>query len=161
MAGQFQSPVELAKGKQKSSQNSKTPFAPNMPHHKKKCGKVNRSLMRPATWMYLHPFAPTLHKWEKGVPVDCGEDWWRETIDLAIAKGPHASALTPKAQKLVLKDVAYQVDAGFSRIITWESIKANPLARLKVSPQAVIPQVNRRGRLILDHWICPFQCIEQ
>eukprot|EP00978_Attheya_sp_CCMP212_P003747 scaffold7936_cov43-Attheya_sp.AAC.3 len=89
MAGQFQSPVELAKGKQNCSKKSKTPFVPNMPH-KKKRGKVNRSLMRPAAWMDLHPFAPTLHEWEKGVPVNCGEDWSRETIDLAIAKGPHA-----------------------------------------------------------------------
>eukprot|EP00978_Attheya_sp_CCMP212_P018360 scaffold50114_cov54-Attheya_sp.AAC.1 len=122
-ASQFQSPVELAKGKQ----NNSNPFVPNMPHEKKR-GKVHRSLMRPAAWMDLHPFSPTLHKWEKGVPVDCGEDWSRETIGLAIAKGPHASALTPEARKLVLEDVVYQVEAGFSRIITWESIKENPPA---------------------------------
>jgi hypothetical protein len=106
--------------------------------------------MRPAAWVDLHPFAPTLHEWEKGVPVDCGKDWSRETIGLAIAKGPHASALTPDARKLVLEDVAYQVDAGFSRIITWDSIKDNPPAKLKISPLAVVPQTNRRGRLILD-----------
>eukprot|EP00978_Attheya_sp_CCMP212_P032716 scaffold128989_cov79-Attheya_sp.AAC.1 len=98
----------------------------------------NRSLIQPAAW------------WEKGVPVDCGDDWTRETLELAIAKGPHASVMTPEARKLVLEDVVYQVDAGFSRIITWDSIKNNPPSRLKISPLAVVPQVNRRGRVILD-----------
>eukprot|EP00978_Attheya_sp_CCMP212_P032485 scaffold127175_cov52-Attheya_sp.AAC.1 len=46
--------------------------------------------------------------------------------------------------------MAYQVDAGFSRIITWKSIKENPPAKLNISPLAVTTQVNRRGRLILD-----------
>eukprot|EP00978_Attheya_sp_CCMP212_P043507 scaffold285421_cov55-Attheya_sp.AAC.1 len=58
--------------------------------------------------------------------------------------------MTPEARKLVLEDVAYQADARFSRIITWDSIKNNPPSRLKISPLAVVPQVNRRGRLILD-----------
>eukprot|EP00978_Attheya_sp_CCMP212_P031808 scaffold121654_cov53-Attheya_sp.AAC.1 len=58
--------------------------------------------------------------------------------------------MTPEARKLVLEDLAYQVDAGFSRIITWDSIKNNPPSRLKISPLAIVPQVNRRGRLILD-----------
>eukprot|EP00978_Attheya_sp_CCMP212_P036106 scaffold161645_cov59-Attheya_sp.AAC.3 len=107
-------------------------------------------MMRPAAWMDLHPFAPTLHKWENDVPIDCGEDWSREAIDLAIAKGPHASAMTPEARKLLLEDVAYQVDAGFSHIITWESIKSNPPTKVKVSPLALVPQINQRGRLILD-----------
>eukprot|EP00978_Attheya_sp_CCMP212_P039033 scaffold198964_cov41-Attheya_sp.AAC.2 len=81
--GHFQSPNEVAKGKKKSSLGCKTNFVPNVPH-KRKLGRMNRSLMRPAAWMDLHPFAPTLHKWEKGVPVDCGDDWSREAIDLAI-----------------------------------------------------------------------------
>jgi hypothetical protein len=51
---------------------------------------------------------------------------------------------------LVVEDVMYQVEAGFSEIITWDSIAANPPKNLKVSPLAVIPQTDRRGRLILD-----------
>ena len=78
-----QSPVEAAKGKQKGSESSES--VPT-----KKSGRRNRSLMRPAAWMDVHPFAPTLHKWEKGVPVDCGEDWTMETLELALAKGPHS-----------------------------------------------------------------------
>eukprot|EP00978_Attheya_sp_CCMP212_P044910 scaffold326755_cov24-Attheya_sp.AAC.1 len=72
MAGQFQSPVELAKGKQKCSKKSKTPFVPNM-SHKKKRGKVNRSLMRPAAWMDLHPFAP--------VGKGCTSRLWRRLVE--------------------------------------------------------------------------------
>jgi hypothetical protein len=145
-----QAPVDVAKGKKKSSQGvQKMLNVPKMSRKKRRMEK-NRSLMQPAAWVDLHPFAETLHKWEKGVPVDCGDDWTRETLELAIAKGPHASAMTPEARKLVLEDVAYQVDAGFSRIITWDSIKNNPPSRMKISPLAVVPQVNRRGRLILD-----------
>jgi hypothetical protein len=106
--------------------------------------------MRPAAWMDLHPFSGTLHQWEKGVPVDCGATWSRDAINLALAKGPHQSATTPEAIKLIHEDVAYQVEAGFSRIITWDSIKDKPHHNLKISPLAVVQQVNRRGRLILD-----------
>eukprot|EP00978_Attheya_sp_CCMP212_P013482 scaffold33911_cov40-Attheya_sp.AAC.1 len=58
--------------------------------------------------------------------------------------------MTAEAIALVHEDVKYQVDAGFSRIVLWDDIKHNPPAKLKVSPLAVIPQTNRRGRLILD-----------
>eukprot|EP00978_Attheya_sp_CCMP212_P022091 scaffold65439_cov46-Attheya_sp.AAC.3 len=58
--------------------------------------------------------------------------------------------MTAEAIELVHEDVKYQVDAGFSRIVLWDDIKHNPHAKLKVSPLAVIPQKNRRGRLILD-----------
>jgi hypothetical protein len=116
----------------------------------KRVGRQNRSLMRLAAWLEVHPFAKTLHQWEKGVPVDCGENWTRETLELALLKGPHSSALTPESVTLISKEVAYQVDAGFSRIITWESIKDKLPPCLKISPIAVVPQLNRRGRLILD-----------
>jgi hypothetical protein len=52
--------------------------------------------------------------------------------------------------ELVHEDVQYQVDAGFSRIVMWDNIKHNTPSKLKVSPLAVVPQTNRRGRLILD-----------
>eukprot|EP00978_Attheya_sp_CCMP212_P045423 scaffold345841_cov51-Attheya_sp.AAC.1 len=59
--------------------------------------------------------------------------------------------MTAEAIELVHEDVKYQVDAGrFSRIVLWDDIKHKPPAKLKVSPLAVIPQTNRRGRLILD-----------
>lgn len=68
----------------------------------------------------------------------------------AVQRGPHVSALTPEARKLVLEEVMYQIDAGFSEVVLWDDVKANMPANLKISPLAVIPQTNRRGRLILD-----------
>jgi hypothetical protein len=42
------------------------------------------------------------------------------------------------------------VQAGFSEIILWSTVQALQPRNLKVSPLAVIPQVGRRGRLLLD-----------
>ena len=107
--------------------------------------------MKPAAWVNgSHPFVETLHAWEQGVPVDCGAAWSSETIDLAIAKGPHRSALLPESIALVHDDVAYQVKAGFARIVSWDELRLNMPQHLKISPLAVIPQLNRRGRMILD-----------
>lgn len=50
----------------------------------------------------------------------------------------------------MLEDVLYQVEAGFSEIVLWDDIKDDMPSQLKVSPLAVIPQKDRRGRLILD-----------
>jgi len=55
--------------------------------------------------------------------VDCGADWAMTTVDLAILKGPHRSALTPESIQLVHKDIQYQVDVGFSCIVLWDDIK--------------------------------------
>lgn len=130
------SPMELARGKKRKRVEQT---------------EKNRSLMRPTAWVAeRHPFGATLKEWERGVPVNCGPDWKREAIDEAVRRGPHVSALTPDARQLVMEDVMYQVEAGFSEIVLWDSIKDNPPSNLKVSPLAVIPQTNRRGRLILD-----------
>jgi hypothetical protein len=44
----------------------------------------------------------------------------------------------------------YQVGAGFSEIVLWSNVRASQSKQLKVSPLVVIPQVNRRGQLLLD-----------
>jgi hypothetical protein len=97
-----------------------------------------------------HPFGSQLKEWEKGVEVDCGEDWTIDQIRLAIAQGPHRSALTDEAIELFAEDLAYQVKAGFSEIVLATDLMANPPANLKVSPSAAVPQANRRPRIILD-----------
>jgi hypothetical protein len=107
-------------------------------------------LMSPSACVNFHPFTETLREWEEGVPVDCGEDWTREMIDAAIHQGPHKSALAPEAMALVEEDVAYQVRAGYAQIVEWDCLKENLPPQLKVSPLAVVPQQNRRGRMILD-----------
>jgi hypothetical protein len=82
--------------------------------------------------------------------VHCGPDWAREAIDEEVQRGPHISATTDEARALVLENMLYQVEAGFSEIVLWGSIKDNLPSNLKVSPLAVIPQKDWRGRLILD-----------
>jgi hypothetical protein len=106
--------------------------------------------MSPSACVNFHPFSETLRQWEEGVPVDCGEHWTREQIEAAIEQGPHTSALTPEAVSLIEEDVAYQVRAGYAEVVLWDSLKAKMPPQLKVSPLAVVPQQNRRGRMILD-----------
>jgi hypothetical protein len=106
--------------------------------------------MSPSTFVDFHPFAGTLREWEKGVPVDCGAPWAWETIEAAVEKGAHKSATTQESIALIEEDVAYQVKAGYARIIRWEELQRIRPKNLKVSPIAVVPQRDRRGRMILD-----------
>jgi hypothetical protein len=109
-----------------------------------------KRLMTPSVCVDFHPFASTLREWETGVPVDCGEAWEWETIVTAVKQGAHKSAQSPESIALITEDVAYQVKAGYAQIFTWEELCRMRPKNLKVSPIAVVPQRNRRGRMILD-----------
>jgi hypothetical protein len=107
--------------------------------------------MQPQPLAAGHPFFDTLHEWgSKGIPVDCGLDWGWDVIEQAVRRGPHQSALGPTNIALVHKDIQYQVDAGFSGVLSWSALQELRLAKLKISPMAVVPQKDRRGCLILD-----------
>jgi hypothetical protein len=61
------------------------------------------------------------------------------------------SALTPDNMELVWDEVTYQVEAGFVKIVPAEELFAQGYpTNVKVSRLAVVPQRNRRGRLILN-----------
>ena len=124
-----------------------TPFQIAQGKHK---NNASGSLMQPQPWVRGHPFVPTLEEWETGVPVDCGPDWTLASIEAAIVKGNHTSAMTPESIQLVHDDVAYQVAAGFCQVVAWDTLRTHLPSSLKVSPLAVIPQRDRRGRIILD-----------
>jgi hypothetical protein len=109
-----------------------------------------KRLMSPAACVSFHPFAETLSEWETGVPVDCGAPWAWETIVAAVEKGAHKSATTDESIALIAEDVAYQVKAGYAEIVSWEELCKRRPKNLKVSPLAVVPQRDRRGRMILD-----------
>jgi hypothetical protein len=114
-------------------------------------GESNRSLMRPSPIAILsHPFGPELKEWEKGVEVDCGADWSREMVEVALQRGAHPSAQTPEAIQLFKEDIAYQVNGGFCDVMLASELMKNPPTNLKVSPVATVPQANRRPRIILD-----------
>jgi hypothetical protein len=107
--------------------------------------------MEPAPWMRFHPFVATLEQWASGVSALCGEPWSEAAIRAAIKGGPHTSALTPEARDLINKEMKYQIQAGFSEVVVlWHTIQHVYPINLKVSPLAVITQVGRRGRLLLD-----------
>jgi hypothetical protein len=99
------------------------------------------SLMQPQPMAEVHPFAPTLRKWQQGIPVDCGPNWERTVIEAAVDRGPHPTARTPELIALFVKDIEYQIKAGFCRVFMWEDIKHCLPANLKISPVAVVPQV--------------------
>ena len=77
-----------------------------------------KRLMAPSACVNFHPLAPTLQQWEEGVPVDCGPEWAWETIEAAVQHGAHQLATTPESIALIAEDVAYQVKAGYARIIS-------------------------------------------
>ena len=74
--------------------------------------------------------------------MDCGEPWAWETIE--------AAAEMIESIALVKEDVAYQVKVGYAEIITWKELRKLRPKQLKISALAVVPQRNRRGRMILD-----------
>ena len=108
------------------------------------------SLMQPQPLSAVHPFTPTLNKWRHGIEVDCGPDWSWDLVEAGIERGPHPTASTPDSIALFKEDIAYQVKAGFCKVMLWEDLKQMRPPNLKISPVAVVPQVGRRGRIILD-----------
>ena len=108
------------------------------------------SLMQPQPLAGVHPFEPTLRRWAHGIPVDCGPDWAWPVIAAAVERGPHPTARTPDSIRLFKEDIEYQIKAGFCRVFLWDDIVRMRPKNLKISPVAVVPQVNRRGRIILD-----------
>jgi hypothetical protein len=113
--------------------------------------KSNRLLMRPSPLATLaHLFGQELKEWEKGVDVDCGADWSREMIEVALQRGAHPCATTPEAIQLFKEDIAHQVNGGFCDIILASELMKNPPSNLKISPVATVLQAHRRPWIILD-----------
>jgi len=110
----------------------------------------HNSLMQPQPLADVHPFATTLHEWKNGIKVDCGPVWKWEDCEAAVERGPHHTATTPEAIDLLHTDIDYQQKAGFCRVFRWDELQRTRPPNLKISPVAVVPQVGRRGRIILD-----------
>ncbi len=109
------------------------------------------SLMQPQPLAEVHPFAPTLRKWQQGIPVDYGPDWALSVIEAEVECVPHPTARTPDLIALFAKDIEYQIKAGFCRVFFWEDLKQHLPANFKISlPVVVVPQLGRRGQIILD-----------
>eukprot|EP00957_Ditylum_brightwellii_P103874 7913036-Ditylum_brightwellii.AAC.1 len=98
-----------------------------------------------------YPQTDQLSRWaEEGVEVDCGQAYsWAAVLE-AIQHGAHHSAFTPEAIKLVQEDVRYQVQAGFCKIMEWESLCKQWPKHPMISPVTVVPQIGQQGCIILD-----------
>jgi hypothetical protein len=106
--------------------------------------------MHPQPLAKVHPLTPTLKEWRHGIPVDCGPDWNWDVITTAVAHGPHPTAQTQDSIALFAEDIEYKVQAGFCKVHRWDELQKLWPAYLKISLVAVVPQVGRRGRIILD-----------
>ena len=107
--------------------------------------------MWPTKYAMQHNAAPTLTKYAThGCPVNCGEDWTTEQINMALKYGAHPSAKVPEALKCLIAEAQTKVANGFAKIIKWKDIKNNIPTKLKISPLAMIPHKSRKFRGILD-----------
>jgi hypothetical protein len=59
-------------------------------------------------------------------------------------------AATPNSIALFKGDIAYQVKAGFCKVMLWEDLQRLRPHNLKISPVAVVAQSGQRGQIILD-----------
>jgi hypothetical protein len=133
------------------AKSAETPMQRTQGNSKKnKKNSMVRLMQLSAMAIMSHPFGAQLASWTTGVAVDCGAEWTREAVDLAIERGPHPTATAEEAMALVREDVDYQVQAGFTEVFYWDELKDDLPPHFKVSPVAVIPQTGRRGRIILD-----------
>jgi hypothetical protein len=128
---QYQAPSEIAQGKS---------FA--------------RSLMQPqdlARRILPGKEFETLQSFARGVPANCGPPWAPEVVTAAREAGPHVSALTKENVDLIWEDIEYQQQAGFVRVVSEADLFSGDVhSELKISRVAVVPQTNRRGRIIVN-----------
>jgi hypothetical protein len=72
-----------------------------------------------------------------------GAPWSQSDIKEAIARGPHQSALTPKAIEHFTKEIREKNCIQQARVVEWDSIKDNPPTELKILPIAAIPHKSK------------------
>ena len=72
----------------------------------------------------FHPARDLLQIYaDEGFPVDCGEPWYREKIELLLNQGPHISAKKPEAIKQLREETMEKVKQGYARVVKWRDIK--------------------------------------
>ena len=95
-----------------------------------------------------HPAAPLLsHLRNYGASVGPTDSWSLKQLDSALNRGPHQSTIGKEA--FVRDEFADMVQAGHWLVLPYELIKHLPFLRL--SPTGVVPQKERRDRIIVDY----------
>jgi hypothetical protein len=112
---------------------------------------MHRNSMCPTRHALLHPAAGLLKQWATfGCPTHTGQPWSKEEIWVAVARGPHQSALSPAAIMHFAAEAAKKVCTKHACIVAWEEIKDDPPKQLKILPIATIPHKSKDFRSILD-----------
>eukprot|EP00956_Cyclotella_meneghiniana_P034528 scaffold105814_cov64-Cyclotella_meneghiniana.AAC.1 len=107
--------------------------------------------MCPQRLALRHPAAAKLLQYATGgCPCKTGKDWTKEQIWEAVERGPHVSALDPKAIEQLKGEIAGKVKEGQCKVVLWDDVKHDPPKQMKVSPLAMIPHKSRGFRAILD-----------
>lgn len=104
--------------------------------------------LAPGVGRLPHPARHLLkHLRDRGAPVTVAtEPWSMDRKDEAIARGPHKSA-TEHAE-FVRGEFVDFVNKGFWTVLPYRLVKH--IQNLRLSPLGVVPQRNRRPRLIVD-----------
>jgi hypothetical protein len=74
-----------------------------------------------------------------GCPPKSGAPWTKEEIWGAIARGPHASAMSIEALEHFRLDAHKKGKCGQAKTVLWNDIKNTPPPQMKVLPIAAIP----------------------
>ena len=110
-----------------------------------------RNSMCPRGLALYHPAADTLLGYAtRGCPVNTGNTWTGEQMQVAIDRGPHVSALEPAAMAQLDDEIQEKVKNGQAKVIHWNDIRRDPPPQLKISPVAMVPHSSRPYRAILD-----------
>jgi len=78
-----------------------------------KYNKMFKGCMHPNPCIQHHPAYKTLFEYATdSCPVDCGETWSRDQLEVAIHRGNHASAQDPQAAKCLHEEALEKVEQG-------------------------------------------------
>jgi hypothetical protein len=72
------------------------------------------------------------------------------TIEAAAEKGAHKSATSEKSIALVQEDVAYQLKAGYAKVISCKDLQKIAAQAVEDLPTSCRTATERRGHIILD-----------
>ena len=96
-----------------------------------------------------HPAGPYLDRLRpNGAPVlQATKPWSREEISVALARGSHQSALSHL--EFLRDEMADNIEQGYWTILPYSTVLT--LSHLRLSPLGIVPQRDRRPRVIVDY----------
>ena len=108
----------------------------------------------PATTNHL--VSPLLKKYaELGLPAAVVTAWTLDTINAAIATGPHVSTLTPETTVFYQQELLEWAQRGFRIILLVDMSLLVFGSRIRISRLASMDQANRKPRLICNYSAAP------